>query len=66
MGVRLDNWTDTQGKALALDRFWSSTIESKIAGDDEGQGKGIELNILERVKVMFSLVLLCTYAHYTD
>ena len=47
---------------LAPDRFWSSGIESDIAGDDEGPCKGIELNIWERAKVMFSFALLCTYA----
>ena len=57
-----DDWTDSQGRALAPDRFWSSGIESEIAGDEEGPCKGIELNIWERAKVMFSFALLCTYA----
>ncbi len=54
-----ENWTDIKGKALAADRFWSSGIESMMAGDDEGPCKGIELNIWERAKVLFSLNVLC-------
>jgi hypothetical protein len=53
-----DNWTDSKGEALAPDRFWNSGNESEIAGDDEGQCKGIELNIWERVKMKFCIVLL--------
>jgi hypothetical protein len=53
-----DNWKDSKGKALAPDRFWSSGIESEIAGDDEGPCKGIELNIWERAKVIFCIILL--------
>jgi hypothetical protein len=34
-----------------------SESESMIAGDDEGPCKGIELNICERAKVIFSLIL---------
>ena len=49
-----ENWTDHRGEALAPDRFWSSGIESEIAADDEGPCKGIELNIWERAKVIFS------------
>ena len=52
-----DNWKDSKGKALAADRFWSSGIESEIAGDDEGPCKGIELNIWERAKVIFCIIL---------
>ena len=47
-----DNWKDSKGNALAADRFWSSGVESEIAGDDEGPCKGIELNIWERAKVI--------------
>jgi hypothetical protein len=53
-----ENWTDSKGKALAPDRFWRSGIESMIAGDDEGPCKGIELNIWERTKVIFSCYVL--------
>ncbi len=53
-----ENWTDITGKALAADRFWSSGIECMIACDDEGPCKGIELNIWERAKVLFSLDVL--------
>ena len=53
-----DSWTDRQGKALAPDRFWNSGIESMIAGDDEGPCLGIQLNIWERAKVMFSFFVL--------
>ena len=49
-----DDWTDSQGKALAPDRFWNIGIESVIAGDDEGPCMGIELNIWERTKVISS------------
>ncbi len=42
-------------RTLAPDRFWSSGIESEIAGDDEGPCKGIELNIWERAKVIMKL-----------
>ncbi len=50
-----NNWTDSRGEALAPDRFWSSWIESEIAGNDEGPCKGIELNIWERAKVIMKL-----------
>ncbi len=30
-------WTDSNGRALAPDRFWNTGIESKIAGDDEAR-----------------------------
>ena len=53
-----EHWTDSKGKALAADRFWSSGIESMIAGDDAGPCKGIELNIWERAKVIFSFIVL--------
>ena len=53
-----ENWTDSKDKALAADRFWSSGIESMIAGDDEGPCKGIELTIWERAKVIFSFIVL--------
>ena len=60
-----ENWTDSNGKALAPDRFWSSGMESMIAGDDEGPCKGIELNIWERAKVIFSCYIYYnTYANY--
>jgi hypothetical protein len=49
-----ENWTDHKGEALDPDRFWSSGLESEIAGDDEGPCKGIELNFWERAKVIFS------------
>ncbi len=49
----LDAFLKGKSKALAADRFWSSRIESMIAGDDEGQCKGIELRIWERAKVLF-------------
>ena len=54
----VEHWTDSKGKALAADRFWSSGIESMIAGDDEGPCKGIELNIWERAKVLFLFIVL--------
>ena len=38
-------WKDSNGIALAPDRFWKTGIESDIAGDDEGPCMGIELNI---------------------
>ena len=58
-------WTDSNGKALAPDRFWSSGMESMIAGDDEGPCKGFELNIWERAKVIFSCnINYNTYANY--
>ena len=64
-----ETWTDSNGKALAPDRFWSSGMESMIAGDDEGPCKGIELNIWERAKVIFSCYIYyntyANYIHYT-
>ena len=59
-----EHWTNHKGKALAPDRFWSIGIESMIAGDDEGPCLGIQLNIWERAKVMFSCLYYYTYAHY--
>ena len=53
-----EHWTNSKGKALSADRFWSSGIESMIAGDDAGPCKGIELNIWERAKVIFSFIVL--------
>ena len=44
-------WKDSNGRALAPDRFWKTGIESDFAGDDEGPCMGIELNIWERMKV---------------
>jgi len=44
-------WQDSNGRAIAPDRFWNSGIESDIAGDEEGPCLGIELNIWERMKV---------------
>ena len=58
-----ENWTDSKGKSLAPDRFWRSGIESMIAGDDEGPCKGIELNIWERAKVIFSCNVLLYYCY---
>jgi hypothetical protein len=52
-----ENWTDSKGEALAPDSFWSSGIESEIAGDDEGPCKGIELNIWERAKMIFCIII---------
>ncbi len=58
-------WTDSNGRALAPDRFWNTGIEYEIAGDDEGPCMGIELNIWERYKVrklfMFSDIM---HIHY--
>ena len=64
-----EDWTDSNGKTLAADRFWNSGIETMIAGDEEGQCLGIQLNIWERAKVIFScyaLFKLCAlYLLYT-
>jgi hypothetical protein len=49
---------DSKGEVLAPDRFWSSGIESEIVRDDEGPCKGIELNIWEQAKVIFSYSVL--------
>ena len=57
-----EDWTDSNGKTLAADRFWNSGIETMIAGDEEGPCLGIQLNIWERAKVIFScyaLLKLC-------
>ena len=54
------------GAAESPDRFWSSGIESMIAGDDEGPCKGIELNIWERAKVTFSCYVLLYYCYKTQ
>ena len=56
-----ENWMDSKGKALAPDRFWNVRIESFIAGDDEGPCKGIELNIWERTKVIFSYLYVFNF-----
>jgi hypothetical protein len=57
-----EDWTDSKGKALAADRFWNDGIESMIAGDEEGPCMGIQVNIWERTKLIFScyaLLKLC-------
>jgi len=56
-------WKNSHGSALAPDRFWTSGIESDIAGDDEGPCLGIELNIWERMKVNKQLYVYGQYAH---
>ena len=56
-------WTDSNGKALAPDRFWNTRIESEIAGDDEGPCMGIELNIWERMKVNKRFYVYHHYAY---
>jgi hypothetical protein len=56
-------WKKSHGSALAPDRFWTSGIESDIAGDDEGPCMGIELNIWERMKVSRQLYVYEHYAH---
>jgi hypothetical protein len=56
-------WKNSHGSALAPDRFWTSGIESDIAGDDEGPCMGIELNIWERMKVSRQLYVYEHYAH---
>ena len=56
-------WTDSNGKALAPDRFWNTSIESEIAGDDEGPCMGIELNIWERMKVNKRFYVYHHYAY---
>jgi len=53
-----EDWTDSNGKTLAADRFWNSGIETMIAGDEEGPCLGIQLNIWERAKVIFSCYAL--------
>ena len=49
--VSAENWKDSNGRALAPDRFWNSSMESMIAADNAGSCMGIELNIGERAKV---------------
>ena len=57
-------WTDSNGKALAPDRFWNTGMESMIAGDNEGPCMGIELNIWERMKVNPLFYISRPYAYY--
>jgi hypothetical protein len=57
-------WKDSNGIAMAPDRFWNTGIESDIAGDDEGPCMGIELNIWERMKVCKLLYVFRHYAYY--
>ncbi len=52
---------DSNGRALAPDRFWNAEIETIFAGDDEGPCMGIKLNIWERMKVSN---LFDVYRHY--
>jgi hypothetical protein len=65
-----EDWTDSNGKALAADRFWNSGIETMIAGDEEGPCLGIQLNIWERAKVIsscYALLKLCAlYSLYNS
>ncbi len=56
-------WTDSNGRAMAPDRFWNTGIESDIAGDDEGPCMGIELNIWERMKVSKLFYVYRPYAY---
>ena len=56
-------WQDSNGRAIAPDRFWNTGIESDIAGDEEGPCLGIELNIWERMKVNKQLYVYTQYAH---
>ena len=53
-------WTDSNGKALAPDRFWNTRIESEI----EGSCMGIELNIWERMKVNKRFYVYQHYDYY--
>jgi hypothetical protein len=56
-------WKDSNGRAMAPDRFWNTGIESDIAGDDEGSCMGIELNIWERMKVSNLLYIFIDLMH---
>jgi hypothetical protein len=51
-GDSAENWKDSNGRALAPDLFWNTTMESMIAADNAGPCLGIELNIWERAKVV--------------
>ena len=57
-------WKNSNGSAMAPDRFWNTGIESDIAGDDGGPCMGIELNIWERMKVSKLLYVYRHYAYY--
>ncbi len=49
--VGAEDWKGSDGRALAPDRFWNSSMESMIAADNAGPCLGIERNIWERAKV---------------
>ncbi len=59
------NWKDSNGSALAPDRFWNISMDSMIAADNAGPCMGIELNIWERAKVNIHLND-CYYTFYIN
>jgi hypothetical protein len=49
--VGAEDWKGSDGRALAPDCFWNSSMESMIAADNAGPCLGIGRNIWERAKV---------------
>ncbi len=49
--VGAEDWKDSDGRELAPDRFWNSSMESMIAADNAGPCLGIKLNIWERANL---------------